>query len=87
MSNQMIELPEQKSMPITRTYPNRVREIRLKKGYTLRKCADDVGVTPQAISKVERMNEGLTVHNLLRLASCLETSLDDLIPMQAKKNL
>jgi transcriptional regulator with XRE-family HTH domain len=59
-----------------RVLPNRVRDLRVRKGVSLRACGDYVGVTAAAIYKAERQDCGLSVDNWLRLAEYFGVSLE-----------
>ena len=63
----------------TRTFPNKVRAIRIQKERTLKACAEFVGCSHQAIHKVETVGKGLDTMNLLALAEFLEADLKDML--------
>lgn len=62
----------------------RIKQIRLEKGYLQIDIAEDLGVTRQMISKVERGEINLSITYLLKLSIALETTPADLIDVTKK---
>lgn len=62
----------------------RIKQIRLEKGYLQIDIAEDLGVTRQMISKVERGEINLSISYLLKLSIALETTPADLIDVTKK---
>ncbi len=62
----------------------RIKQIRLEKGYLQIDIAEDLGVTRQMISKVERGEINLSITYLLKLSIALETTPADLIDVIKK---
>ena len=60
--------------------PNRIRELRLVKGWSQQRLADKVGVTKMTISDLERGEMQLTQHYMRRLADALGCTAADLLP-------
>lgn len=62
----------------------RIKQIRLEKGYLQIDIAEDLGVTRQMISKVERGEINLSITYLYKLSIALETTPADLIDVIKK---
>ncbi len=62
----------------------RIKQIRLEKGYLQIDIAEDLGVTRQMISKVERGEINLSITYLRKLSIALETTPADLIDVTKK---
>lgn len=60
--------------------PNRIREMRKKRGLTLERLAERVGTNNQQISRLETGQRRLTVEWLTRLATALDCLREDLLP-------
>lgn len=54
--------------------PNRIRELRKGRGWTLEHLADHVGTTPKQLSRLERGERNLTQDWMLRISEALGTS-------------
>lgn len=57
---------------------NRLKEIRLAKGLTLREVAEKVGMTYQAIGHYEHGNRKISLDTAVKLAAVLDCKVDDL---------
>lgn len=64
----------------TEDLPNRIRELRLSRGLTLRELAEMVGTTPQAIAQAEKLDV-LSRHKRYKLAAIFECT-----PQELEKN-
>lgn len=60
--------------------PNRIRELRLARGWSQQRLADELGVSKVTISDLERGNMQLTQDYMRRLAIPLQCSSADLLP-------
>jgi repressor LexA len=65
-------------------YPNRLREIRLRRGMTLQQIADLCNTAFQEISKLERGERRLTADWMDRLARALRVDRDELLQARRK---
>lgn len=61
------------------SYPNSVRRYRLLRRLTLQALADQIGVTPQAIHRLEIKGFGLDTIPLLNMAEYLGCTLRELL--------
>lgn len=57
----------------------RIAELRTQRGVAQRRLADEIGVDPSALSRVERGERGLAVGELIALAAFLDVSTDALL--------
>jgi len=64
---------------------NRLKEIRLQKGFTQESLAEAVGVTRQTIIAVEKDKFVPSVKLALELASALDASLEDIFWLENSK--
>lgn len=62
------------------TMGERLRELRLEKGYSLNRMAEAIGVTPQGYLKLEDGTGGKTFEKLPVIAQTLGCSIDKLFP-------
>ena len=62
------------------TMGERLRELRLEKGYSLNRMAEAIGVTPQGYLKLEDGTGGKTFGKLPVIAQTLGCSIDKLFP-------
>ncbi len=58
---------------------NRVKKFRLERGYTQEKASEMAGLTPTHFSHVETGNTKVSLPTLLKIASALGITLDDLV--------
>lgn len=61
------------------TIGKRIAEIRREKGFTQVELAERLGVSQAAISEYERGGSRLALPTLIRLATILETSVDEIL--------
>ena len=54
----------------------KIREARIKKGYTQQEIADKMGVMRQQITRFENMSNSPTIFFLVKYANALDTELD-----------
>ena len=64
----------------------RIREARLKKGWTQAVLAERSGIEPSNISHIERAATKLSLPTLVSIANALESSLDELVYDNLKKS-
>jgi putative transcriptional regulator len=64
---------------------NRLKEIRLQKGYTQESLGQAVEVTRQSIIAIEKGRYRPSVELALRLARALESPIDELFWLEEKK--
>lgn len=64
----------------TVTLGDQVRAARIKKGLTQYQLAQDAGLRPEVISRLENGKSGSSLASLHKLAPLLGLSLDDLAP-------
>lgn len=62
---------------------NRLREFRAKKGFTQMQLACKIGCQPGLVSQYERGVNTPLLHNALRLARALGTTVEDLFGDEA----
>lgn len=68
-----------------KTFGETLRERRLEKGYSLRKFAELVGVSPTYLSQVEQGNvDPPTTERVRRMAELLEVSADEWIALAGR---
>jgi len=58
----------------------RIREIRVAKGFSQEKFASEVGLDRTYVGGVERGERNISVLNLLRIAKTLKIEVGELIP-------
>jgi transcriptional regulator with XRE-family HTH domain len=61
----------------------RIRSLRLQRQLTLREIADKAGITPSALSQIERDRSNPTLGSLKAIASALDTTIGHLFPSSA----
>lgn len=61
----------------------RIRGLRLQRDLTLKDVADKVGITPSALSQIERDRSNPSLSRLKAIASALGTTIGHLIPASA----
>jgi transcriptional regulator with XRE-family HTH domain len=66
--------------------PNRVRELRERKGLSQAELARLANVTPSALNKLENGARRLDQHWMLRLAPLLDCAPPDLLPIEQNPN-
>lgn len=57
----------------------RIAELRTQRGVAQRRLADEIGIDPSALSRVESGERGLAVGELVALAAFLDVSTDALL--------
>ncbi len=57
---------------------NRIKEIRIAKGWTQAKLAEESGVEPSNISHIERAATKLSLPTMVNIANALGVSLDEI---------
>ena len=62
-------------------FPQKLKEIRIKRGYTQRQLAKSIGVTPATISRYENGTRKPNAIVIRNLAIILEISSDELLCM------
>lgn len=63
----------------TKESGKRIRELRKQKGMTQEKMAEELNITPKAVSKIETGERGTTIDTICLIATLLETSVDFLV--------
>jgi transcriptional regulator with XRE-family HTH domain len=61
-------------------YGNTIRAARQRRGLTIEQVAEDVGMTPDGLSRIERGINGTTLSTLERIADSLNFLVGDLLP-------
>lgn len=61
-----------------RKFGKRVREARLSKGWSQLQLADELGVTPTYIGRIERAERSPSLPMIARIANVLDTSVAEL---------
>ncbi len=69
--------------PMSEQHPNRIREIRKKKGLRANALADKLNVSAMQLSYWERGIRGLTIDNAERIAAALGVDTADILPATA----
>ena len=59
---------------------NKIRNLRKKKGFTMKKLADAVGTSQQQIDRLEKNQRRLTVDWMRRIGKALDCDIMDLLP-------
>jgi putative transcriptional regulator len=72
-------------LDIAPTIRNRVRELRLERGWTQQELADAVGVSRQSINSVERERYVPSLPLALTFARVFRCSTDDIFVLEKKK--
>ena len=67
------------------TLKNRVRELRLERGWTQQALADAVGVSRQSINSIERERYIPSLPLALTFARVFKCSTDDIFSLERKK--
>lgn len=57
---------------------NRIKEIRIQKGWTQAKLAEESGVEPSNISHIERAATKLSLPTMINIANALSITLDEI---------
>ena len=58
---------------------NRIKEIRMAKGWTQAKLAEESGIEPSNISHIERAATKLSLPTLVSIANALGATLDEIV--------
>lgn len=66
--------------------PNKVREARQRKGWTIQKLSKETGLANGFLSEVETGKKAPGIYNALRIASALETPVEELFPVDEPSN-
>jgi transcriptional regulator with XRE-family HTH domain len=61
----------------------RIRTLRLQRRLTLQQVADKAGITPSALSQIERNHSNPTLSSLKAIAAALSTTIGHLFPASA----
>ena len=64
---------------------NRVKELRLDRGWTQRQLAEEVGVSRQSINSIERNRYVPSLHLALVFARVFECSMEDIFEQELKR--
>ena len=72
-------------LDIAPTIRNRVRELRLERGWTQQELADAVGVSRQSINSVERERYVPSLPLALTFARVFRCGTDDIFVLERKK--
>ena len=72
-------------LDIAPTIRNRVRELRLERGWTQQELADAVGVSRQSINSVERERYVPSLPLALTFARVFRCTTDDIFVLERKK--
>jgi putative transcriptional regulator len=70
---------------MTPTLKNRVRELRMERGWTQQMLADAVGVSRQSINSIERERYIPSLPLALMFARVFKCSTDDIFSLERKK--
>ena len=70
---------------MTPTLKNRVRELRMERGWTQQALADAVGVSRQSINSIERDRYIPSLPLALTFARVFKCSTDDIFSLERKK--
>ena len=65
---------------------NRIRDLRIAKGITQAKLAEDSGIEPSNISHIERAATKLSLPTLVNIANALNVTLDEIVYASLIKN-
>ena len=65
---------------------NRIRDLRIAKGITQAKLAEDSGIEPSNISHIERAATKLSLPTLINIANALNVTLDEIVYASLIKN-
>lgn len=65
---------------------NRIRDLRIAKGITQAKLAEDSGIEPSNISHIERAATKLSLPTLVNIANALGVTLDEIVYASLIKN-
>lgn len=66
---------------------NRIKDIRIAKGWTQAKLAEKSGVEPSNISHIERAATKLSLPTMINIANALNVSLDEIAYGSLVKNI
>jgi transcriptional regulator with XRE-family HTH domain len=69
--------------PLVPRFPNRIRELRKARGWSLEQLAEAVHRSPDNVSKKERGERRLRLEEMPLYASALDCSVADLLPGEA----
>lgn len=70
---------------MTPSIKNRVRELRMERGWTQQALADAVGVSRQSINSIERERYTPSLPLALTFARVFKRSTDDIFSLERKK--
>ena len=65
---------------------NRIRDLRIAKGITQAKLAEDSGIEPSNISHIERAATKLSLPTLVNISNALNVTLDEIVYASLIKN-
>lgn len=63
---------------MTKIIPNRIKQLREKRGLTQRELAEKIGVSEQHMNKMENHNKPVTMTNAALIANALGVTLNDI---------
>lgn len=63
---------------------NKIRNLRIKKGYTYENMAFDLDISPSAYRKIETHQTKLTVERLIKISEILEVDLEEILNIKPK---
>ena len=62
-----------------RNYILKIKDIRVNKGYSQKYMADQLNISQQMYSKLEKHDRNITLENLIKISELLEVTPNDLI--------
>jgi len=71
---------------IDNIFGKRIKELRLKKGLTIERLAELIGISPTYLGLVEKGNKSLRIENFKRLSDVLDVSIDYMVKESFQKN-
>lgn len=66
--------------------PNKVREVRHRKGWTIQRLSEETGLANGFLSEVETGKKAPGVYNAILIAQALETPVEELFPVDSASN-
>lgn len=71
---------------IDNIFGKRIKELRLKKGLTIERLAELIGISPTYLGLVEKGNKSLRIENFKRPSDVLDVSIDYMVKESFQKN-
>lgn len=62
-----------------RNYILKIKDIRISKGFSQKYMADQLNISQQMYSKLEKHDRNITLENLIKISELLEVTPNDLI--------